>query len=148
MEEDEQEWINVGVRDDVGWLHASTLSDNTEEFDGFVHHICDSSANVLIINAISNDGLEILRSMPRLRALVLYNCSVNDEGLDHLKDFPHLETVGFCFCDVTDAGVTRIQREMHHTVFELCAHQNGFVFKDSGCLTTNFRRAYGRSTWR
>jgi len=148
--QDEKDWIETGKRTNVGWITAYTFSGNEFLADQYVHHLRDSSVNVLNIDSISDDGLATICQMPRLRALVIFNSKVTDAGLEQFVNVPHLETVGFYYCSVTQAGLTRIRQQMPETHFEIYSpSRNGFVFKETGCLTSKFLATYWKkSSWR
>lgn len=148
---DEKKWIEAGRRKDVGWLMAfSDLQHDQFSVNQFVHHIQKSPANVLLIDSISDEALEAINQMPRLRALVIHNSNVTNAGLNHLVKMPHLETVGFYYCKVTQEGIEELRQQMPETHFEIHDHsRSGFVFKGTGCLNSSFLETYmKKSSWR
>jgi hypothetical protein len=59
---------------------------------------------------VTDDGLAILASFPRLRKVSLFDTAVTDAGMKHLAGLPQLEVLLVAKSRVTDAGIAEIKR--------------------------------------
>jgi hypothetical protein len=76
----------------------------------------DAVANVDAVylggTSASDDDLVCLRSLPRLRVIVLTSSAVTDAGLVHLHDLPTAESIDLRFTAVSDAGILELRRAL------------------------------------
>jgi hypothetical protein len=56
-------------------------------------------ANLSENRKITEEGVELLRALPKLTYLNLSSCTLNNEAMGHLKFLIHLETLDISFCN-------------------------------------------------
>ena len=61
---------------------------------------------------ITDDELENLRELDRLKELEIYGSQITDAGLKHLRGLSHLRRLGVAGTKVTDAGVKTLQQAL------------------------------------
>jgi len=69
---------------------------------GNLEHLALSSTSV------TDRGLEVLRTIPKLKTLKLYDTRVGDDGMDHVATLVNLEELGLTGTDVTDRGARKL----------------------------------------
>jgi hypothetical protein len=58
---------------------------------------------------VTNNALETLKKLPKLRLLFLFGTKVNDAGLPQLKAFEKLEILNLDGCAITDRGLADLE---------------------------------------
>ena len=90
----EHQWAGLGASGQM----TDVLLERISVLDHLTALSLDGSAGV------TDDGLQLLARLPRLRYLNLAGCRITDRGLAVLRHLPHLEALGLAWTPITDNG--------------------------------------------